>query len=190
MVKEKPDDLLAEFEWTLVSRSEFERLASVDISTLSDVQRAHRFYYLIMAGWGGESDYPRFQTSITDGGHGNRMIGALKTLKERILPVYERLKTVIIENLSWEDCIERYDRPTSFMYIDPPYPENGVNYKHNMRDWSDHTRLAKRLANSQCQWILSSYDTPAVRRLYDGYNIIAVQSYSGMKTKKLDILVF
>ena len=51
-----------------MSRAEFERLADLDPIQLTDVQRAHRFYYLIMAGWGGELDYPRFQTSITDGG--------------------------------------------------------------------------------------------------------------------------
>ena len=184
VVKEKPHELIAAFEWELVARAEFERLASLDTSTLSDVQRAHRFYYLIMAGWGGESNYPRFATSITDGGHGNRLIGALKTLRDRITPVYERLKTVIIENLPWEECIERYDRPTTLMYVDPPYPGNGVNYKHNMRDWADHTRLAHRLAHTQCKWILSSYDIPEIRHMYEGYNIVAIQSYSGLKAEK------
>ena len=64
VVREKPAELIASFEWELVSRAEFERLAKVDVSQLTDVQRAHRFYYLIMAGWGGELHYPRFQTSI------------------------------------------------------------------------------------------------------------------------------
>ncbi|HXF61792.1 MAG TPA: DNA adenine methylase, partial [Caldilineaceae bacterium] len=102
VVREKPEQLIASFEWELVARAEFERLASLEPRQLTDVQRAHRFYYLIMAGWGGEANYPRFQTSISDGGHGNRLIGALKRLRERIGPVHERLKTVIIENLDWE----------------------------------------------------------------------------------------
>jgi DNA adenine methylase len=46
VVKEKPEELIASFEWELVARSEFERLASLDPSQLTDVQRAHRFYYL------------------------------------------------------------------------------------------------------------------------------------------------
>ena len=96
VVKEKPEELIASFEWELVARSEFEHLAEQDLTTLTDIQRAHRFYYLIMAGWGGELNYPRFQTSITDGGHGNRLIGALKTLRERLQPVHDRLRTVII----------------------------------------------------------------------------------------------
>lgn len=73
VVKNNPEQLIASFEWELVSRAEFERLAQLDTTQLTDIQRAHRFYYLIMAGWGGELDYPRFQTSINDGGHGNRL---------------------------------------------------------------------------------------------------------------------
>src|SRR5437667_5939067 len=131
VVREKPEELIASFEWELVSRAEFERFAELDPLQLTDVQRAHRFYYLIMAGWGGELNYPRFATSITDGGHGNRLIGALKTLRQRLEPIHERLRTVIIENLDWRECIERYDRASTVMYIDPPYPGNKCNYAYN-----------------------------------------------------------
>lgn len=184
VVKEKPEELISSFEWELVARVEFERLSSLDPIKLTDVQRAHRFYYLIMAGWGGELKYPRFQTSITDGGHGNRLIGALKTIRARLQPVHARLSTVIIENLDWRDCITRYDRPTTVMYVDPPYPDNGCNYAHNMRDWEEHRELADLLRQTQCKWILSSYDNPDIRTLYAQNYIISVQSFSGMKTKK------
>ena len=185
-VKEKPEELMASFEWELVSRAEFERLANLEPTQLTDVQRAHRFYYLIMAGWGGELNYPRFQTSITDGGHGNRLIGALETLHERIRPIHNRLRTVIIENLDWRDCINRYDRPGTIMYVDPPYPGNGCNYAHNMRDWESHHELAERLHKTKCKWILSSYDMPEIRELFARHYIISVQSASGMRVKKND----
>ncbi|MBM3156571.1 MAG: DNA adenine methylase [Chloroflexi bacterium] len=186
VLRDKPDEFIASFQWEIVSRAEFERLAQLDPSTLSDIQRAHRLYYIIMAGWGGESDYPRFQTSITDGGHGNRLIGALEHLERRIRPVHDRLRTVIIENLDWPECINRYDSITTVMYLDPPYPGNNCNYAHNMRSWQEHQTLANHLNTTECKWILSSYDLPEVHRLYDGYNIIPVQSFSGMRTKKDD----
>ena len=182
VVKEKPDELIESFEWELVSRAKFEQLASLDPVQMSDVQRAHRFYYLIMAGWGGEARYPRFQTSVTDGGHGNRLAGALKTLKQRLLPIHRRLRTVIIENLDWRECIDRYDRPSTVMYLDPPYPGNGANYKHNMRSEDAHRELAGRLSSTQCQWILSSYDTTETRELFERHLITPVQSSSRMKT--------
>jgi DNA adenine methylase len=184
VIKERPEELIQSFEWELASRAEFERLAQLDTSQLTDIQRAHRFYYLIMAGWGGELNYPRFQTSITDGGHGNRLIGALKTLRKRIEPVHARLRTVIIENLDWRECIDRYDRPGTVMYVDPPYPGNKVNYFHNMREWETHQQLAERLSEAKCKWILSSYDTQEIRDLFDSYHITPIQSFSGMKTEK------
>ena len=120
VVKRQPEELIKSFDLDLVSRGEFQRLADIEPRSLSEVERAHRFYYLIMAGWGGEARYPRFQTSTSDGGHGNRLIGALKTLRRRIEPVHNRLKTVIIENLDWSECIDRYDRPHHFCTLTLP----------------------------------------------------------------------
>jgi DNA adenine methylase len=184
VVKEKPEELIASFDLELVSRAEFDRLADVDLSALTDVQRAHRFYYIIMAGWGGELHYPRFQTSITDGGHGNRLIGALKTLRQRLQPIHDRLRTVIIENLDWQECVDRYDRQGTVMYIDPPYPGNKCNYSHNMREWDAHNLLFERLKKAKCKWILSSYDKPEIRDQFEQAFITSVQSSSGMNTEK------
>lgn len=184
VVKERPYELIESFEWELVSRHEFNRLAIMPLEGLDEIQRAHRFYYIIMAGWGGELNYPRFQTSVKDGGHGNRLFGAIKHLKERIEPVYKRLQTVIIENLDWVECIDRYDKPSTVFYLDPPYPQNGANYLYNMRNWEDHYRLSDRLSQSRGKWILSSYDIPEVHELYRNYLIIPIQSYSGMVKEK------
>lgn len=184
VVKAKPEDFLQAFDWELVSRAEFNRLARLDPLDLSDVERAHRFFYLIMAGWGGELNYPRFQTSITDGGHGNRLIGAIETLRQRIEPIHQRLRTVIIENLDWRECFERYNREGVVMYVDPPYPGNGVNYVHNMRGWDDHYELADRLRSAQCKWILSSYDNHEVRELFHSQIVVPVRTSSGMRKKR------
>jgi len=184
VVKHRPEELIKSFEWELVSRAEFNRLASLEPTSLSEIERAHRFYYLIMAGWGGELNYPRFQSSITDGGHGNRLIGALETLSKRLSPVHERLHTVIIECLTWKDCVDRYDRDGTVMYIDPPYPANKVNYAHNMRTWEDHEQLAERLRETACLWILSTYDTPEMHALFSDYQITRLSSASGMNTSK------
>lgn len=184
VVKHKPEELIQSFEWELVARAEFERLVELDPSTLTDIQRAHRFFYIIMAGWGGEFHYPRFATSVTDGGHGNRLFGAIKYLRKRIEPVHDRLKNVIIENLEWEACINRYDRDKVVMYIDPPYPANGANYKYNMRSWEEHQILADRLAKAKCKWLVSSYNNEQVRNLYDGYHFVPIKSFSGMANKK------
>ena len=70
------------------------------------------------------------------------------------------------------------------MYIDPPYPENGCNYVHNMREKKDHQLLAAKLHQARCRWVLSSYDTPFIRDLFAGCTIIPLESKSGMNTEK------
>ncbi len=184
VVRHRPEEFIQSFDLELVARAEFERLAALDPTTLDEIERAHRFYYLIMAGWGGELHYPRFQTSITDGGGGNRLIGALNTLRQRIQPVHERLRNVIVERLDWRACINRYDRDGTVMYVDPPYPNNGCNYAHNMRSWEEHYELAARLNEARCRWIYSSYDSPEIRDLFGMHYIKSVQSASGMADKK------
>ena len=70
------------------------------------------------------------------------------------------------------------------MYVDPPYPSNGANYKYNMRSWEEHQVLAKRLSKTKCKWLLSSYNNEQVRALYDGYYFVPIRSFSGMANKK------
>jgi DNA adenine methylase len=185
VIQTKPGDFLQAFEWVLVSRQWFNELAEQDPTTLDPVERAFRFYYLQMAGWGGESKYPRFYVSIGDvQGHGNRLIGALKTLDRRILPASRRLQGVEIQNLSWEVCIKAYDQKGTWMYLDPPYPGNPVNYACNMKTWKEHAQLAKRLRKTSCHWLLSLYDTPQIRELYAGFEMTPVTFRAGMKDKE------
>jgi len=70
------------------------------------------------------------------------------------------------------------------MYLDPPYPGNGANYLHNMRDWNDHALLEQRLKQTQCQWILSSYDSPEVHALFGDYHFSYINAASGMSDRK------
>lgn len=118
----------------LCSQAEFERLKGLDPETLDPWERAYRFFYLTMASWNGELKHARFAVAIDDGGHGNRLIGALKTLPERIIPASLRLHNTTITCGDWYDCVCPYqDSPDTVVYPDPPYPGNHVNYQHNMR---------------------------------------------------------
>ena len=96
VIKTQPEEFIKSFDLTLVSRQTFEDFRYKDFKEMSEIERAHRFFYLIMAGWGGELHLPRLQTAIKDGGHGNRLIGAINHLRQKIMPIHNRLQTVII----------------------------------------------------------------------------------------------
>ena len=174
------DELIDAFSLELVSRSEFNRLAAQSPEDLGPVARAHRFYYLTMAGWGGEFGHPRFSTSKPGGGHGNRLIGALLRLESKLRPASRRIRQVKIEMGDWRDCTDRHDRPGTCLYVDPPYPNNKVNYRHNMHRPEDHDRLAERLLRCRAGWLLSSPDDDATRYRYQGKRLIPLSSASGM----------
>jgi DNA adenine methylase len=71
---------------------------------------------------------------------------------------YKRLQDVQVENLPVEQVIERYDRPNTFFYLDPPY--HGVKlYKHNFAD-ADFVRLKDRLRTLKGKFLLSINDDP------------------------------
>ena len=182
VVRDQPEELISSFDWALVSRAEFHRLAALDPTTLTNVQSAHRFFYLIMASWGAETAYPRFQTGVRDKGHGNRLIGALLNLRQRLTPAHKRLTGVTIENLDWRDCIQRYDNHDTLMYLDPPYLGNGVNYRFNMKDEDQHLELAEQLNKTSASWVLSAYDNDRTKEMFETHHIIPVSSSSGMST--------
>jgi DNA adenine methylase len=183
VIKKTPEVFLNTFDLTLVSREIFEDFRSADPAKMTELERAHRFYYLIMAGWGGELHLPRIQTSIKDGGHGNRLIGAIKHLRQKIDPIHKRLQTVIVEHLDWKQCVERYDREGVFMYLDPPYPDNNCNYRHNMRSIEEHQELIEWMSQAKCKWLLTNYDRPEVHELYGAFNIRKVDFASGMDSE-------
>jgi DNA adenine methylase len=171
------------FNYPLVSRKDFTKLVATDPIRLNQIERAYRFFYILMASWGGEFDKPRFQTSIIDRGKGNRLFGALKTLRQRLYPVHERLSEVIIENLDWRKCIDRYDDPRTVMYLDPPYPQNNCNYSFNMTSFAEHEELVDRLSRMNSKWILTSYDKIEIRKLFSQFHIFPIKFSSGMDGK-------
>lgn len=183
VVKTQPEELISSFRWDLASREEFERLLDLDPQSLDPVDRAHRFFYLVMAGWGGELHRARFQTSISDGGHGNRLIGALKRLEERILLANRRLQNVTIEQQDWRVCVDHYDEDNTVMYLDPPYPSNNCNYEYNMRSMEIHRDIADRMKQSSAKFLLTTYDRPELVKLFSDFDRLHVEFPSGMPSE-------
>ncbi len=82
--------------------------------------------------------------------------------------------------------LRRYDSPKTVFYLDPPYPQNGVNYHHNMRSLDEHLKMVQRLSGLRGRWILSTYRwmEEHVRRAVPDVFVQKVSSYSGMRKGK------
>jgi len=62
------------------------------------------------------------------------------------------------ENLSYNDVIEKYDSPTTYFYVDPPYWKTENYYSLHDFDVEDHKNLCLQLANIKGKFSLSYYE--------------------------------
>lgn len=69
---------------------------------------------------------------------------------------FERLKGVTILNEDMVHLIRRFDRPDSFFYIDPPYPESVQHYKNRFSK-EDFQKLLECLKAIKGRFVLSCY---------------------------------
>jgi DNA adenine methylase len=65
-----------------------------------------------------------------------------------------------VENMDFQEVIEKYDSPNTYFYVDPPYyvVGEGSYYSNHDFDRQDHERLANVLHNVQGKFSLSYYD--------------------------------
>ena len=68
------------------------------------------------------------------------------------------LKITHVENMDFADVIAKYDSPTTYIYLDPPYWKTENYYNNHDFDREDHERLANVLHNVQGKFSLSYYD--------------------------------
>jgi DNA adenine methylase len=65
VVKHHLDEFVRQFRWALVSRELWKWLEITPVETLTDIQRAARFYYLQRLGFGGKINSRTFGTAAT-----------------------------------------------------------------------------------------------------------------------------
>lgn len=157
------------FKYAVVSRKLFEIEKAKSPGTLTDIQRAVRFYYLQRLCFGGKVRGKTFGTSAMSPLRLN-----LSTIEESLLEAHWRLKDCTIENLDAIACIQRYDRPTTFFYLDPPYWFNGKDYNVPFEK-PDFDRLLATLKALQGRFILSLNDSPEVRSFFAGFTMKRVE---------------
>lgn len=162
VVKHHLDEFIRQFRWQLVAREEFDRLKVSPPSTLTDIQRAARFFFLQKTSFGGKVAGQTFGTDPS----GPARINLLR-LEEDLSAAHLRLSRVTIEHLAWEACLARYDRPGTFFFCDPPYWQTeGYGIPFGM---DQYEALASRLRGLKGRALLTINDHPDMRRVFAGF---------------------
>jgi len=71
----------------------------------------------------------------------------------------------------------------AFFYCDPPYSK-GCGYEVTSTENFDHERLREVLGNIQGRFLLSYDDSPKIRELYKGFEMIEVERLNGINNKQ------
>lgn len=188
VVKHHLEEFIRYLKWILVARDEFARFKLEDPETLTDIQRAVRFYYLLKNAYSGKLVGQCLNISTYRHPSFN-----LLRIEEELSAVHLRLHNVYIENKSYDKIIERYDRPHTFFYLDPPYYGCENDYGPDIFKGEDFRKLRGMLDQIKGKFILSLNDVPEIRQLYKGFNMESfntVYSVSGAKkTKARELLI-
>ena len=153
----------------ITGRREFERLKASDPATLTDIERAGRFLYLQRTAFGGKVAGRNFGVSPSEGGAFD-----LNKLGTLLADLHERLAGVVIENLPWQKLIDRYDRPGTLFYLDPPYWGSEDDYGAELFSRDQFAEMADRLSRLQGRFILSINDVPEIRALFGRFHVSPV----------------
>jgi DNA adenine methylase len=178
VLKYKPMAFVKAFDWIFVSRQIFEKFKNEDLSQLSDVEKAMRFFYKIKVSYAGKSDFFPIYSR-------NKSRLNLMTFSEMIIIIHNRLKNVIIENMDFEEFISRYDKSGTFFYLDPPFYQVYSGYKHNFKE-EDFIKLAAILNNIKGKFILSLNKHPYILKQFSAFDIIEVNTKYSLSIKGRD----
>jgi DNA adenine methylase len=129
--------------------------------TLTDIQKAARFYYLQKMSFGGKVDGRVFGIAATSPPRLN-----LTRIEEDLSQAHLRLSRVYVEHLDWQACITKYDRKETFFYLDPPYWQTegyGVGF-----NFDQYLAMSAMLGEIKGRAILSINDHPDIRDVFKG----------------------
>ncbi len=167
VVKHHLEEFVRQFKWALVSRELFKWLQVTPAETLTDIQRAAKFYYLQKLAFGGKVESQTFGTATTSAPRLN-----LLRLEEDLSQAHMRLARTYIEHLDWQECIIKYDRAHTLFYCDPPYwGTEGYGVPFELNQYDEMAALARSIAGKM---IISVNDIPEMRSVFVGLTMESV----------------
>lgn len=161
VVKNHLEEFVRQFKWALSSRQIFKWMQITPAETLTDIQRAARFYYLQKMAFGGKVENQTFGTATTSRPRLN-----LLRLEEDLSAAHLRLSQTYIEHLNWVECVRKYDRPHTLFYVDPPYwGTQGYGVDFGLNEYAKMAELARAIKGKM---VISVNDIPEMREAFEG----------------------
>lgn len=188
VVQHHLEEFLRHFKWALTSRKIYEWMQDTPPDSLTDIQRAARFYYLQKLSFGGKVQGQSFGTATTSPARLN-----LFRIEEELSQAHLRLSRAFIEHLSWQECMDKYDREHTFFYCDPPYwGTEGYGVGFGLEQYDLLADKAKRL---KAKVLISVNNIPEMRTAFKGLKMTSLKigyslgSKSGSAAKREELII-
>jgi len=193
VTKHHLDEFVLQFRNALVSRQIYEWLKDTPPETLTDIQRAARFFYLQKMNFSGQVS--SFSYSLTTSVKPKLDVTSTG-IRTALSTAHLRLARVQIENLDWTECIKKFDRPHTLFYCDPPYYETAGYGVPFPRD--EYVKLADLMKTMNGKAIVSLNAHPEIKKIFKGLKMktvgikysVANKTRSGKESKELIIRNF
>jgi DNA adenine methylase len=169
VIKNHLEEFIRTLKWLLVARDEYDRFMLMEPSTMTDIQRSVRFFYIMKTGFGARLKGQSFGIAASQPSRFN-----LLRIEEELSDAHLRLSRVYVENRPFKAVIDRFDKPETFFYIDPPYWGCENYYGNGLFSRDDFTVLRDRLAQLKGKFIMSINDVPEIRELFKDFTILEV----------------
>ena len=172
------EEFVRYFKWCLISRDEFDRLKKLERGSMTDIQRAAVFYYLVKNSFGAKVTGQTFGVAKT----GTPRLNLLR-MEEDLSAAHLRLSKVFIECLPYADVLRRFDSKEAFFYLDPPYWDCEEVYGKGLFAKADFELLRDCLQKVEGKWLMSINNVPEIRALFKDYHIKEVTTTYSINTK-------
>ncbi|HHA2600884.1 TPA: DNA adenine methylase, partial [Stenotrophomonas maltophilia] len=178
------EEFVRQFKWALTSREMFRWCQLQHPDTLTDIQRAARFYYLQRLAWGGKA------TGQTPGfGRGGKGLNLLR-IEEDLSAAHLRLHKVTVEHLAWQQCMAKYDATDTLFFLDPPYWETeGYGTPFGMEQYQE---LVRQMVGLRGAAILTINDHPTMREVFSqfGCRVVPIRYTIGRQAVQRRELIY
>lgn len=191
VLREHQEELIKAIGLTPFAREELKIAAEEAIDSLSELERARRFFVrarqvrtgLAQTASVGRWAHCKLTSRAGMAGAVSRWLGSVEGLSE----IVQRLLRVQIENSPAIATIQRYDSEETLFYCDPPYPHDcrgdAKAYGYEMTD-DEHRQLAEVLKNAKGKVALSGYRCALFDELYKDWNSLEAPEKQCLSVKK------
>jgi DNA adenine methylase len=94
------------------------------------------------------------------------------------------MKNTTITQQDYRAVFRKYDSPSTFIYLDPPYEKSADLYKEGVIDYED---MAKIIKSAKGKVMLSINDSPQIRAVFKGLKISKVRVRGGAHGDQSDV---